>query len=82
MLKWRATDSAFAAADATLQVFGAEGYTAAQPIERIWRNARVGALYEGTNEIHQLLQAGYALGERTDATLRRELPAYNALTWS
>ena len=82
LLKWRATDSAFAAADATLQVFGAEGYTAAQPIERIWRNARVGALYEGTNEIHQLLQAGYALGERTDATLRRELPAYNALTWS
>lgn len=82
LLKWRATESAFAAADATLQIFGAEGYAATQPIERIWRNARVGALYEGTNEIHQLLQAGYALGERTDATLRRDLPAYNDETWS
>ncbi len=82
LLKWRATDAAFAAADATLQIFGAEGYAGSQPIERIWRNARVGALYEGTNEIHQLIQAGYALGERTDATLRRELPAYNGVTWS
>lgn len=81
LLKWRATDAAFAAADAALQVFGAEGYAATQPIERFWRNARVGALYEGTNEIHQLIQAGYALGERTDASLRCELPAYDALTW-
>lgn len=81
LLKWRATDAAFASADAALQVFGAEGYAATQPVERFWRNARVGALYEGTNEIHQLIQAGYALGERTDASLRCELPAYDALTW-
>ncbi|MBL8093628.1 MAG: acyl-CoA dehydrogenase family protein [Anaerolineales bacterium] len=82
LLKWQATDTAFAAADSALQILGAEGYSDAQPIERIWRNARVGAIYEGTNEIHQLIQAGYALGDRRDALLRCELPAYDAQAWS
>ncbi len=82
LLKWQATDTAFAAADSALQILGAEGYSDAQPIERIWRNARVGAIYEGTNEIHQLIQAGYALGDRRDVPLRCELPAYDAQAWS
>ncbi len=82
LLKWHATDAAFASADSALQIYGAEGYSAGQPIERFWRNARVGALYEGTNEIHQLIQAGYALGERVDAPLRRELPTYDSAAWS
>jgi glutaryl-CoA dehydrogenase (non-decarboxylating) len=38
-------------------------------------------IYEGTSEIHQLMQAGYALGLRQDAALRRELPAYDAQVW-
>ena len=33
-------------------------------------------LYEGTSEIHELLQAGYALGTRHDTPLRRELPGF------
>lgn len=82
LLKWQATDAAFAAADAALQIHGADGYANDQPIERLWRNARVGSIYEGTNEIHQLIQAGYALGERSDAPVRCELPAYDAAAWA
>lgn len=82
LLKWQATDAAFAAADAALQIHGADGYAGEQPIERLWRNARVGSIYEGTNEIHQLIQAGYALGERGDAPVRCELPAYDAAVWA
>lgn len=82
VLKWQATDAAFEAADSALQILGADGYSDAKPIERIWRNARVGAIYEGTNEIHQLIQAGYALGDRSDAPLRCELPAYDADAWA
>jgi glutaryl-CoA dehydrogenase (non-decarboxylating) len=38
-------------------------------------------IYEGTSEIHQLMQAGYALGYREDASLRCELPAYDERLW-
>jgi hypothetical protein len=33
-------------------------------------------LYEGTSEIHELIQAGYALGTLRDTPLRLELPSY------
>jgi hypothetical protein len=38
-------------------------------------------IYEGTSEIHQLMQASYALGYREDAQLRCELPAYDPQIW-
>jgi glutaryl-CoA dehydrogenase (non-decarboxylating) len=38
-------------------------------------------IYEGTNEIHSLIQAGYALGTRKDHPLRREMPGYDAEFW-
>jgi glutaryl-CoA dehydrogenase (non-decarboxylating) len=31
-------------------------------------------IYEGTREIHKLMQADYLLGYRTDRTVRCELP--------
>jgi glutaryl-CoA dehydrogenase (non-decarboxylating) len=45
------------------------------------RNSRGAIIYEGTSEIHQLMQAGYALGLREDPPLRYELPAYHAEEW-
>ena len=45
------------------------------------RNARGAMIYEGTSEIHQLMQAGYALGYREDGALRCELPAYDEAAW-
>ncbi len=36
-------------------------------------------IYEGTREIHKIMQADYALGYRQDKPRRVDLPAYQAL---
>lgn len=80
-LKWFATDASFEAANEAIQIHGAYGYSDEYDVERYLRNARGAMLYEGTSEIHQLMQAGYALGYRTDGELRCELPAYDEKVW-
>ena len=75
--KWFSTEAAFAAADSAIQVFGSSGYSGEYPVERILRNARAPRIYEGTSEIHQVMQAEYALGYRQDKELDRSLPAYD-----
>ena len=40
------------------------------------RNCKAAVIYEGTREIHKLMQADYALGNRQDKPRRVELPAY------
>jgi glutaryl-CoA dehydrogenase (non-decarboxylating) len=42
------------------------------------RNARGAVIYEGTREIHQLVQASYALGYRVDKPLRCPQPPAQA----
>ena len=81
LLKWFATDASFEAANEALQIHGAYGYSDEYDVERYLRNARGAMIYEGTSEIHQLLQAGYALGYRVDGDLRCELPAYDEKAW-
>lgn len=44
-------------ADRALQIFGGSGYIAEYPIERLWRDARVLRIYEGTSQILQLVIA-------------------------
>jgi glutaryl-CoA dehydrogenase (non-decarboxylating) len=82
MAKWYATDMSFKAAHEAIQVHGAYGFSDEYDVERYMRNSRGAIIYEGTSEIHQLMQAGYALGERQDRPLRCELPAYDAEFWS
>ena len=81
LLKWFATDASLKAANEAIQVHGAYGYSDEYDVERYMRNARSTTIYEGTSEIHQLIQGGYALGLRTDSELRCELPAYNETDW-
>lgn len=81
LAKWFATDASFDAANEAIQIHGAYGYSDEYDVERFLRNARGAVIYEGTSEIHQLMQAGYALGYRQDAILRCELPAYQAEYW-
>ena len=76
LAKWTATEAAFEAAHQALQIHGAYGYSDEFEAERLLRNARGATIYEGTSEIHTLLQAGYALGYRGDRPLRCELPAH------
>ena len=81
LAKWFATDASFAAASEAIQVHGAYGFSDEFDVERYLRNSKGAVIYEGTSEIHQLMQAGYALGYREDAPLRCELPAYDPQVW-
>ncbi len=81
LLKWFAADASFDAANEALQIHGAYGYSDEYDVERYLRNSRGAIIYEGTSEIHQLLQAGYALGYRRDGELRCELPKYDPKVW-
>jgi glutaryl-CoA dehydrogenase (non-decarboxylating) len=81
LLKWFASDASFDAANEAIQIHGAYGYSDEYDVERYLRNSRGAIIYEGTSEIHQLMQAGYALGYRTDSPLRCELPAYDENIW-
>ncbi|HWC45123.1 MAG TPA: acyl-CoA dehydrogenase family protein, partial [Casimicrobiaceae bacterium] len=64
LAKWHATESAFEAAHLAIQVFGSYGYSAEYGIERYFRNARAPIIYEGTTQIHKMMQAEHALGYR------------------
>jgi glutaryl-CoA dehydrogenase (non-decarboxylating) len=81
MFKWFATDKAVEAALEAVQLHGAYGFSDEYPVERYLRNSKGSVIYEGTSEIHQLMQADFALGYRENAALRCELPAYNAEDW-
>jgi glutaryl-CoA dehydrogenase (non-decarboxylating) len=81
MAKWYATDHSVQAALEAVQIHGAYGFSDEYPVERFLRNSKGGVIYEGTSEIHQLMQADYALGFRDDRPLRCELPAYDEAFW-
>ncbi len=81
LAKWYATDASFNAASEAIQIHGAYGYSDEYDVERYLRNAKGAIIYEGTSEIHQLIQAGYALNYRNDRPLRCELPAYDREVW-
>ncbi len=64
LAKWHATEAAFRTAHQAIQVHGAVAYDAETGIERYFRNARAPIIYEGTTEIHKMMQAEHALGYR------------------
>jgi len=76
-----ATEASFDAANEAIQIHGAYGYSDEYDVERYLRNAKGAMIYEGSSEIQTLIQAGYALGQRTDKPLRCELPAYDEKAW-
>lgn len=81
MAKWYCTDAANATANDAVQIHGAYGFSNEYDVERHLRNSKGAVIYEGTSQIHQLMQASYALGLREDKPLRCELPPYEADVW-
>jgi glutaryl-CoA dehydrogenase (non-decarboxylating) len=76
LAKWYATVASETASGNAVQVHGANGYSDEYPVGRFYRNCKGAVIYEGTREIHTLMQADYVLGFRQDKSLRCELPAY------
>ena len=76
LAKWFATVASERAASDAVQVHGANGYSDEYPVGRFFRNCKGAVIYEGTREIHTLMQADYVLGYRQDGPTRCQLPAY------
>ena len=81
MAKWYCTEAARRAADDAVQIHGAYGYSDEYNVERHLRNSKSAVIYEGTSQIHTLLQAAYATGDRQDKPMRCELPAFDPALW-
>ena len=71
-----ATVASERAAGDAVQVHGANGYSDDYPVGRFYRNCKGAVIYEGTREIHKVMQADYLLGYRTDKPTRCELPPW------
>jgi glutaryl-CoA dehydrogenase (non-decarboxylating) len=76
LAKWFATVASEKAAGDAVQIHGANGYSDEYPVGRFYRNCKGAVIYEGTREIHTIMQADYLLGYRTDRPTRCELPPF------
>jgi glutaryl-CoA dehydrogenase (non-decarboxylating) len=76
LAKWFATVKSERAASDCVQIHGGNGFSDEYPAGRFFRNSKAAVIYEGTREIHKIMQADYALGFRQDKPRRVELPAH------
>ena len=76
LAKWFATVKSERAASDCVQIHGGNGFSDEYPAGRFFRNSKAAVIYEGTREIHKIMQADYALGFRQDKARRVELPAH------
>ena len=78
LAKWQATIRSEQAASMAIEVHGANGYINDYPVERYLRNCKAAIIYEGTRDIHTLMQADWALGLKKEPKSRVPLPPYKA----
>ena len=57
MAKYYAAETAREVTNMALQVHGGYGYMSEYPLERMYRDAKLMGIYEGTNEIHKVVIA-------------------------
>ncbi|MEH7347733.1 acyl-CoA dehydrogenase family protein [Gottfriedia acidiceleris] len=76
LAKWISCNAANEAANDAVQIHGAYGFSNEFPVERYLRNSKAPVIYEGTREVHTIMQAEYDLGYREDKVLRKMLPAW------
>jgi acyl-CoA dehydrogenase len=57
MIKVASSEMQGRVVDRAIQVFGGMGFSKDLPLERMYRDARVTRIYDGTSEIHRMLVA-------------------------
>ena len=63
MAKWYSGRAAVENADECVQILGGMGYVDEMPAERMYRDAKITEIYEGTKEVHKLIIARSLLGK-------------------
>jgi butyryl-CoA dehydrogenase len=61
MAKLFASEMATRVTHKAIQIHGGNGYSREYPVERMYRDARITEIYEGTSEIQRLIIAGWVL---------------------
>jgi glutaryl-CoA dehydrogenase (non-decarboxylating) len=77
LAKWQATTRSEKAASMAIEIHGANGYTNDYPVERYLRNCKAAVIYEGTRDIHTIMQGDWALGLKQEKRARVTLPPYS-----
>jgi butyryl-CoA dehydrogenase len=63
LAKWHASEAATHCAHSAIQVHGGYGYLTEFTVERLWRDARITEIYEGTSEVQKMVVAAQVLKE-------------------
>ena len=63
LAKWHASEAATRCAGAAIQVHGGYGYLTEFTVERLWRDAKICEIYEGTTEVQKMGVAAQLLKE-------------------
>lgn len=61
MAKLYASDIAMDVTKVAIQLFGGYGYTRDYPVERMFRDAKITEIYEGTSEVQKMVISGFLL---------------------
>ena len=62
MAKMYASDIALEVTNDAVQIFGGTGYLKGMDVERMYRDAKITTIYEGTNEIQRVVIASHLIG--------------------
>ena len=62
MAKLRASEAAESAASRAVDILGGVGYTKDYPVEKLFRDAKIGSIYEGTTNIQLMTIAKHVIG--------------------
>lgn len=63
MAKMYASDIALEVTNSALQIFGGTGFLKGMDVERMYRDAKITTIYEGTNEIQRVVIAASLIGK-------------------
>jgi alkylation response protein AidB-like acyl-CoA dehydrogenase len=66
MSKLLASETAMWAAQQAVQIFGGYGYVKDYPVERLFRDAKITEIYEGTSEVQRIVIARELFTERAE----------------